>query len=59
MRISYKKDIMIGEHKVTEITMTNKNNMEVSFLTLGGIITKISVPDLEGNFDNVVLASIK
>lgn len=47
---------MIGEHKVTEITMTNKNNMEVSFLTLGGIITKISVPDLEGNFDNVVLA---
>lgn len=55
MKISY-KDIIIGEHDVTEITMTNKNKMEVSFLNLGGIITRISVPDLEGDFNNVVLA---
>lgn len=55
MKISY-EDIRVGEDSVTEITLTNKNKMEVSFLNLGGIITRISVPDLEGNFNNVVLA---
>lgn len=55
MGISY-KSYQIGEHEVTEITLVNKNKMEVSFLTLGGIITRVIVPDIEGNFDNVVLA---
>ncbi|GAB3059000.1 aldose epimerase family protein [Virgibacillus ainsalahensis] len=36
-------------------TLTNDNGMEVSFLNYGGIITKIRVPDKEGNKENVVL----
>lgn len=55
MAISYKEH-RIGNNEVTEITLVNKNQMKVSFLNLGGIITEISVPDLNGNFDNVVLA---
>ena len=41
--------------EVTEYTMENANGMKVSFLDLGGVITKIIVPDREGNFDDVVL----
>lgn len=31
------------------------DNIKVSFLTYGGIITAIEVPDKDGNFSNVVL----
>lgn len=55
MGIFYKKH-KIGVHDVTEITLINQNKMKVSFLNLGGIITEICVPDVHGQFDNVVLA---
>ncbi len=55
MGISYKNH-MIGSRNVTEFTLVNKNKMKVSFLNLGGIITEITVPDLNGKFENVVLA---
>lgn len=40
---------------IKEFTLANKNGMKVSFLDYGCIITKIIVPDREGNFENVVL----
>ncbi|TWT00520.1 aldose epimerase family protein [Planomicrobium sp. CPCC 101079] len=42
--------------KWTEYTLTNEAGMAVSILDFGGIITKLLVPDREGNLENVVLA---
>lgn len=39
----------------TEYTLSNDHGMAVSVLDLGGIITKIIVPDRNGNIENVVL----
>ena len=36
-------------------TLHNKNGMEVQFISYGGIITAIKVPDKNGKTDNVVL----
>jgi aldose 1-epimerase len=47
--------VLINNQKVKEFTLSNKNGMEVSFLNYGCIITKIIVPDRDGNFENVVL----
>ena len=55
MKISVNK-VNLEDQEVHEITLMNKHGMEFSFLTLGGIITKILVPDIEGNFENVVLS---
>ncbi|WP_028783937.1 aldose epimerase family protein [Thalassobacillus devorans] len=38
-----------------EYTLTNNKGMSVSVLNYGGIITKIIVPDQNGNFENIVL----
>lgn len=39
----------------TEYTLTNDNGISVSVLDFGGIITKIMVPDKNGELENVVL----
>ncbi|MDC3425660.1 galactose mutarotase [Aquibacillus sp. 3ASR75-11] len=36
-------------------TLSNEHDMEVHFLNYGGIITKVLVPDKNGNVENVVL----
>ena len=36
-------------------TMTNKNGVSVSFISFGGVITKIITPDAKGNKENIVL----
>jgi aldose 1-epimerase len=36
-------------------TMTNNHGLRVLFLSYGGVITEIDVPDRRGRFDNVVL----
>lgn len=55
MKVS-KRSLNLGEHEVQEITLENTNGVSVSFLTYGGIITRIMVPDKEGCLDNIVLA---
>lgn len=40
---------------VEEYTLTNAQGMEVKFITYGGILTAISVPDQNGRFANVAL----
>lgn len=55
MKVSVKKHHLRGL-EVDEITLGNAQNLEVSFLNFGGIITKILVPDNQGNIANVVLA---
>lgn len=41
--------------QVDQITLTNDSGVTVKFLTLGGIITDITVPDRSGKSANVVL----
>ncbi|MDQ3393608.1 MAG: galactose mutarotase [Bacteroidota bacterium] len=36
-------------------TLTNKNNMQVSIINFGGVITSVLVPDIKGNMGDVVL----
>jgi len=55
MRVSVKQHHLRGL-VFDEITIENKQNLEVSFLNFGGIITKIIVPDNRGQLENVVLA---
>ena len=38
---------------VEQHTLTNAAGVEVSFLSLGGIITRISVPDRDGHFADI------
>lgn len=40
---------------VKEFTLKNANNIEVKFITYGGAINAIMVPDKHGHFENVVL----
>jgi aldose 1-epimerase len=44
-----------GGQVVEIFTMTNDHGMRVRFLSYGGVITEIDVPDRTGRFDNVVL----
>ena len=47
-----------GEHDgkdVTAYTLTNANGMEVEIINYGGIVTRIVVPDKDGNMGDVAL----
>ena len=50
-----REQIQIGEKQVEQITLSNKAGMCVELLSLGGIVTKILVPDRDGNLENVVV----
>ncbi len=52
----YKRRINIHEHEIDEITLENSSGMKVRFLTYGGIITSIEVPDNQGRFEDIVLS---
>src|SRR5690242_14197409 len=41
--------------QVGEYVLRNRRGMEVHFLSLGGIITRIAVPDRHGHAENVAL----
>ena len=41
--------------EVRKYTLTNRNGMEVDVLNYGGIISRWTVPDKQGRFENVVL----
>ncbi|MGL6173433.1 MAG: aldose epimerase family protein [Cellulosilyticaceae bacterium] len=53
---STQTSVVIGGRAVKVISLINDQKMEVELLSLGGIITKIIVPDQEGKLENVVLA---
>lgn len=44
-----------GGQDVHQITLTNKNGMEVKVLTYGGVLASIRVPDRDGHMANVAL----
>ena len=44
-----------GGEGVDIFTMTNDHGMRVRFLSLGGVVTEIDVPDRAGRLDNIVL----
>jgi aldose 1-epimerase len=44
-----------GGQAVDIFTMTNDHGVRVRFLSLGGVITEIDVPDRTGRLDNIVL----
>ena len=44
-----------GGQAVDIFTMTNDHGFRVRFLSLGGVITEIDVPDRAGRLDNIVL----
>lgn len=41
--------------EVTEYTLTNKNGVTMSVINYGGIITRLSTPDKNGVFEDIVL----
>ncbi|WP_251551529.1 aldose epimerase family protein [Neobacillus muris] len=45
----------IDGQQVLEYSLTNDSGMTVSFLNFGCVITKVLVPDRQGNVENVVL----
>ena len=49
------KPVAVEGHDWQLYTLTNKNNMSVSFLNYGGIITEIITPNKAGVQENVVL----
>ncbi len=55
MKVSERK-IRLSADEFDEITLENSNGIKVSFLSYGGIITRIEVPDHQGKLDNIVLA---
>lgn len=46
----------VHNNKWLHYTLTNDNGMQVQFLDFGGIVTNITVPDKNGNKENITLA---
>ncbi len=55
MDITNSKVVFKSGKEVTIYELANDKGMKVEILDLGGIITKIMVPDKDGQFENVVL----
>ncbi len=60
-RVTHRRERVAREHladgsgPVDVVTLTNARGMEVRFLSLGGIIVSVSVPDRDGAFADVTL----
>jgi aldose 1-epimerase len=55
MKVIQEKWAEIDQQPVISFTMINDHGMEVTCINYGCIITKIVVPDKDGNYENVVL----
>jgi aldose 1-epimerase len=55
MKVSQEKFGEVNDQPVTSTTLVNKQGMQVVSIDYGCIITKITVPDQNGNMENVVL----
>ncbi len=51
------KDFGIARNgvEILQYTLQNRNGMKLEFINLGGIITKLTAPDRNGNYEDVVL----
>jgi aldose 1-epimerase len=49
------RQINMGDRTAEVFIMKNGNGMEVEVLNYGGILSRIAVPDKNGNFENVLL----
>ena len=47
--------LKMGDQEAKVFHLKNGNGMEVELLSYGGILSKIIVPDKEGNFENILL----
>jgi aldose 1-epimerase len=54
--VDIKKAFDIAGQRVDLITITNNNNMEAKFLSYGGAIVELLVPDREDIAENIILA---
>ena len=55
MEVSLKKWAQLNEKDVLLFTLMNDRGMELSATNYGCIVTKLLVPDRNGNVENVVL----
>ncbi len=56
MQINIEKSIaVINDKEVDRYTITNNNNVSVSILNYGGIISSFKTPDKDKNFSNIIL----
>lgn len=55
MKIQESKVTFKSGRIITKYALTNNNGMQVELISLGATLTKIIVPDAEGNFENVIL----
>ncbi|MDN3017117.1 galactose mutarotase [Paenibacillus sp. BSR1-1] len=55
MKVIHESFGQIDHQTVSSFTMVNDNGVEVTAINYGCIITKIVVPDKNGNYENVVL----
>ena len=55
MKVSVKNDKFNSGKEVQIFTLTNSNGMQVEAINWGATLTKVMVPDRDGNIENVVL----